>query len=1781
MKIRQWLGYNADASQYLLRPGELQILNNLQSRRPGMLVVRSGVTKIFGRYDDERVVGLYRRAKVLGNPSDLVIMQRAIVPRELSAEEALEGVWPYKFVWVIRRILGNQDRVIDLFDTIPEDTEVYNFSISEDRHGRLFLFYGHGLKPRIYDPSDIGNSVIPMGLTAPTSQPSVTPAGEGFFLERAEVQFGGGAYYEPPTLTLTGGNPDRPAKLKAIVQNGNVVGVDIIDGGSNYKTPPKITASADRIGSGFRARGVRTSASLSLNGFLETDAGTITGDAAGPNATYGTEDGTENQYIMYHARATSQTVKVVGGSGTEMILDSVDGVEYGDVVTIYPAATTSKWLQVDTIDAETNTITFIPDLDEEGNVVLEGTWTPVAGTGYEVTIARNATIGRARATYDASRRRYTARVPLTSSSVSGQGAAALLEFSPLPLGYMLDDASNSSVAATDNRFQQYNRSEFGRGNRQTSTGFRPFLYGEYWQGSEYDIASSAENSQYGGIQASGTRFVKGFTGTVDNRSADVYFPDYSAISVWFNVGTPGGGDGQWIRQDVPVTVETNEQTQVTSKFIEIPLRPSAAAKRATSRNGSAASTNYQLEEELPDAVPPTVRIYLAECPDSWLVNEPQCLPTSVKEARANRLPWFSTASNMERPLVDITRNAQGQIDADSVTIVDPGSGWKNGASFAIRLYQANAYEQRNDYNTATSDTYIPGGHSRTDQYVEFRFTANTPDENTPHGPPNTLITPCLVAYPGEGYSSSDSGSLILLKRQVGLPVEQTLLMPGAYAQTITWQARTISTLSGTATNSIASIDIKSRGRDYFATPTIEIRGGKNGYGLRVLPEIEEGRIVSCQILDAGLNYESDPELYTSSRPAKLSAVMRPAMRGTYRCAYRFVDRSATTIDTVTLTAGDSPTTLNYVAAKTIKPDMILDADALPFNARVVSVKTSELEINQEYSGLNNAEYTGVFSREMVEGIPQPKIALSSVAGVTVGQHVVAEGIPAGTTVTAINEGTISLSADPEGIEDGEEVTVRIQHQVAAFLRDLTKPIAYSDLSPIIDVDAGPNEDRPHASEMRWTLTGIKPPERADLIEFWRTSADQSLVFYRCENYGKPSLDGVEIIGKDTLTDEELFDSERPHYAALPVVLPNGNVNAYRFGEPRTDMSVAVAFQDRLWMGVSTSGEGTNTLYYSEFDEFESIPDVNELPIQNNQKSTDVLTALVPFGSMLLAMQHTHTYSLTYNTDPGIDASIQLMTHRGCLHQRCWDIHENVLYAADESGVYAMSRNGEVTDISLPIRDLFVSEVLDFSKRESFFLQADPRTHILRFFCTLKSQGTETPAMALCFDIQARSWWTESYPTSMTGATTGRPGDARINTVIFGAADGNIYELDGDQDVSSSSITDTVITEGGSGYREAPEITVPNSIGAKVQGVVSEGRLVDVVIQDAGWFAKQGITLMAENGLALADHAFRKLQGVEYSSIPLDISAPEAGGIQAIAHANFSVPPEVRRFCTVSLGEPFVRLEQPRVVAFEPSSYDALTTEDGVSLSTEEPVPRIIRTQPPIVRVGMEAIGEFIPPNALVTRIDRLDVYLSHPDGTPVSIRGGEPRTNEPDTTEDYLENGGTRVLVRFIEPAHTHIPFRAVSGFSQRLTGDVDKRANGEIDRSLTLVYTPTRGDKEIELIERFNGQEEMRPNSMRRERGGPGTFVHRQDSASTVLNTNREASALGFATGVAKAKFASRAGADLTGSDQYQQWELYGRPTRSDPFERVNFWEPDPTVNPPLPLVLHSLTVEGVIDGE
>jgi len=2277
MKIRQWLGYNEDASQYLLRPGELRVLNNLQSRRPGMLIARPGIKKIYGEYDDETIFGLYRRSTILGTPSDFLWLQKILVEKVLSADEIGQSVFPLEHRWQVKRIKDDQARVIDELEIAPNGTSINNFSLAEDRHGRIFIFYGHGVEPRLYRPDLLSTLAIDMGMPAPLSMPKITPSGEGFFIEQVDVDLGGGGYNSPPNLTVTEGDPIRPAKLKALVQRGNVVGVDIIDGGAGYKTPPEIKADLSDVGSGFRAIGIRSGSAATISGFDDTSAGSITGTGCGSNETYGNKDGTENQQIAYTAplsetdhtlsawmykwahtgtitpnvgypiplervdgllvgmqvrlyiynfngtaitsfTGTAYPLKTITGIDTVnktvtldsffanqadesatygvylysfvvqsdsshrvgLSLEDVNGISVGDIVKFtpdincipvagntMPTATTNLYTanytsfnaaeaKVLSVDANTKQITVDKTIHVGGSFTSNRTTKPAASStdafhdpvSNKVLVATtNQGSGYAAAIYESSSRRYFANIPLTTaSSVKGQDAHATLVFSPLPLGYAVNTSGESSKGVSDTGLNKHFNIIGGEGGRWTrQTTLTEYLYGEYWSGSDFDRPGSSENASYGGLQASGSSFVHGFSGTTGGRKTDVYWPDYSKLSVWFNTGVRSSSLSQWTRADVTV-----QQDSGGARYIEFDLKPHKQAKKVTSTERASIVTEYEDQVELPEATPPKVRINLVDCPDTWIVEGDQCIPTANKETgrhgQGNRLPWYSPSSGVPRPVVDLPRDGiTNEIETTACQIINAGSGWGQNTQFVFRLYQANSYAQIHDHNTADTELTKPAAHaaySGNNRYVEFNVKTTVADANTPHGPPHSLINPSVVGITGDGYSSGDVGTVELRKRVIGATAN-------VVGQAIAWTAGLIATLQAATNNNITGFTIYNKGNNYRSKPNVLVRHEGTGYGLKVDPVMKNGRIDSLTILDSGQSYNTNPELYTLARAADLTPVMRPTMRGKYRCAYRYADRSEQVIKTITAQRGESSTMLTVEDVTDLEAGMLLESPELADFTRIKSVVKDQLELSEEIINLPES-YKIYWSTPFVNNSSGSKILGSSTAttsySIASGTTIYSENnefalimqadgdlviyqkrtfvtgfdSASGTTATEdvydtkkwafsdlgyvpVANAYAKLGTDgqlyilpfdwpvsnpitgtgiviPSGqlpatleFTNGGQLQVKSGRVIASItVRDPKKPVAYSDLSPIADIDAGPTAERSHASKMDWILEGAEPSSRCDMVELWRTSSDQSLVFYRVEAYGKPSDNNVEIVGEDTLTDEELFDPDRPNYAALPVVLPNGGVNAFRFGQPRKDMAVAVAFQDRLFMAVSTSGKDVNTLFYSEFDEFESVPDVNELPIQSNQKSNDVITALVPFGSMLLAMQHTHTYALTYNTDPSLDASIQMMSHRGTLHQRCWDIHENILYSADESGIYAMSRNGEVNDISLPVRDYFVGELIDFSKRETFFLQTDPRTHILRFFCTTKVIGTDTPAMALCYDIQAQSWWTESYPNSMTAACTGRPDAQRINTILLGGVDGNLYEYDGDGDEPNASLTGTVVTNGGSGYREAPIITVPNVEGATAQGVVSDGQLVDVIIENAGWDTDYGINILAETGVPIGGHDGKYIQGAEYAPVRLEIGAPCAGGTQAVAEADWEVMPEIKRFATMTQGANFVRVDPARVDSIEPVTHDHIATESGLYLELEQGTDQTLRTQPPLVEIGMEALGDFIPLNSYVSRIDRNDVYLQHPDGTDVSLLKGEPRTDEvlpeitvvnqttscnllasvalltqpalnvegttpyridvnsvvgitvggvvsgslgiPDavtarltaaaletaspstapytiTVDDatgiqigaaisavsnfgadlnqsiptgttvssisgnvvttnnpiyipesaqmfasggvavdfsaqiilsfskpttvtgletevinfpdgttktvftggvfvdrpiniptssyntvflrfgfvgntpvtsslwhvgnmaqidrgepvsgtgieanttlltsftntnfsdpsdlyststnivslskaatvtvntaatfgyqvvpvqydsltktpYLEDGGTRILVRFVKPSQTSVPFRMQTGHMPVVTEDVAKKGDQLIDRSFSLIYTPTYGDKDISLIERYNGWQEPRSNEMRRERGGPGTFVHKQDSASTDLNMNRESSSLGFATGVAKAKFASRSNADMTGTDQHIQIELFGKPSRGSKWSRTNFFVPEETVKPPLPCVLHQIVVEGVAE--
>lgn len=404
---------------------------------------------------------------------------------------------------------------------------------------------------------------------------------------------------------------------------------------------------------------------------------------------------------------------------------------------------------------------------------------------------------------------------------------------------------------------------------------------------------------------------------------------------------------------------------------------------------------------------------------------------------------------------------------------------------------------------------------------------------------------------------------------------------------------------------------------------------------------------------------------------------------------------------------------------------------------------------------------------------------------------------------------------------------------------------YSNLSPLTEVDCGDG-----TSSIEWSYDN--PPEGLS-VELWRSTSNQAITLFRVAKIGGTGTFGSTT---DDLTDWELVDVSREGFLAMPILLPNGEINANRFSEPPSNYSVGVMFQDRLWMAVDTEGGNANTLRFSEVDEPESMPDVNELILQSNLRSTDYITALIPYAGVMIVAQSRHCHRLTYVAQPLIDASLFMVAYRGCMNQRCWDIFDGRLYAMDDMGVYSMDPNGQIEDLTLGLFDIWV-EKIDNSLRQWFTVRADKRLGVLRVCIALKEDGSSkfaTRQFVYSFDF--KTWWEERYPAELTSATEVRTSNGTL-ALVYGTSGGNLRLLgNGLTDLAEGSIQSIEILNPGRGYKKPPTITAPVGHGAEFEcGLDINGSITGIII---------------------------KTPGTQYESDDLIISAPPAGGVQAEA-----------------------------------------------------------------------------------------------------------------------------------------------------------------------------------------------------------------------------------------------------------------------------------------------------------
>lgn len=415
----------------------------------------------------------------------------------------------------------------------------------------------------------------------------------------------------------------------------------------------------------------------------------------------------------------------------------------------------------------------------------------------------------------------------------------------------------------------------------------------------------------------------------------------------------------------------------------------------------------------------------------------------------------------------------------------------------------------------------------------------------------------------------------------------------------------------------------------------------------------------------------------------------------------------------------------------------------------------------------------------------------------------------------------------------------------------------SNLSPLKEVDAG--EGMASAS---WTVAA--PSGRAAKAELWRSTSNQATTLYRVA-----SISGTTF--SDSLTDDELRDPDREGYAAMPIVLPNGELNANRFGIPPSDKSSVVRFQDRFWYGVDTGEDEPNHIYYSEVDEPESVPDSNEIILQQNARDADRLRALIPFGSTLLLMQERHAFSLTFAKTPILDAQVDPIAYRGCLNQRSWDIYDGVCYVLDQYGIYAITPTGQVENLSAPIDNMFRTDI-DFSKSTWAFMLVEAKTKTLRAFVAFKEDSSSGhPSRVLCYSLDTKAWWVEKYPQRVSGGAQVRMsnGDFRC---IYAAQSGPVLLNEGFSDLARGSVVSVSLTNGGTGYRTPPAVTATGGCGATFQASINnEGNVTAIWITSPGFGYQNGSLVIGPPNDPNAENAVQATAA--FTATPLSVDIP--------------------------------------------------------------------------------------------------------------------------------------------------------------------------------------------------------------------------------------------------------------------------------------------------------------------
>jgi hypothetical protein len=520
---------------------------------------------------------------------------------------------------------------------------------------------------------------------------------------------------------------------------------------------------------------------------------------------------------------------------------------------------------------------------------------------------------------------------------------------------------------------------------------------------------------------------------------------------------------------------------------------------------------------------------------------------------------------------------------------------------------------------------------------------------------------------------------------------------------------------------VTRVDVTDGGAGYQDTPTVTLSGGLAGGATLSVGVV--GQVDSLSIASQGTGYTAAPDLVFSTAQGLTRAAASVTVAGGKVTALRLLSAG-----TGATTSGVTAMLVGGGTGAQVSVDMVYRVSALTVSAggtgyRSAPVITFRAAPEDPVGG--GAAATAVISGGSLT-------AATVYAG---GQY---SAIPSAFVIDSTAKATATLTAPMSGTY---KCCIRYLDSTPES-RGGPIPSSISDLEEV-DIPNG-------SGSLTWAFTHSGLEDRVTAMELWRTTADQSVVLFRVATIQRssPSFFGSYT---DTLSDDDLRDTDREQYGLMPVTLPNGQINARRFQAPPGNYGVATMFQDRAWYAVDTSGDRPNSLLYSEVDEPESVPESNELVLQESVADPDAIVALVPLGSLLAVCQSRHLYRLQYVAQPVLDASITLVAYRGILSQNCWDVLGGIAYIVDSYGLYAFDGQ-QAEPVSIPVDNYWRERVINFQASAAFHVRADHGAQVIRFFYC--RTGESLPTRALCYCIATKTWWEEVFATAVTASTEG-------------------------------------------------------------------------------------------------------------------------------------------------------------------------------------------------------------------------------------------------------------------------------------------------------------------------------------------------------------------------------------------------------------------------------------------